>query len=54
MKLEKTHEHCSTCDWLGREAERTARRLGRDMWSSYDKERDGTGHVAHYFAEETP
>ena len=28
------HEHCSICDWLGREAERTATQLGRDAWIS--------------------
>lgn len=49
---EKTHENCATCDWLCREAESTARRLGRDTWSSWDKDRDGTRHVAHYFAED--
>lgn len=49
-----THENCAICDWLGREAERTAREFARDHWSSYDTERDGTEHVAHYAQEDTP
>lgn len=46
--ITKAHEHCAICDWLGREAERTATELDQDYWSSYDSERDGREHVAHY------
>jgi hypothetical protein len=28
------HEHCHICEWLGREAERTALELGRAYWVS--------------------
>lgn len=44
-----THEHCATCDWLGREAERTANAEGRGHWTS-ETQADGATHVAHYFA----
>lgn len=43
--IEKKHEdHCAICDWLAREAQRTAQQLGRDAWRSLD----GTGHSALY------
>lgn len=54
MSVEKTHEHCAICDWLGREAERTAKTQGTDHWSSYDDQRDGTQHAAHYLDEDGP
>ena len=28
------HQHCAICDWLSREAERTAKNLGRTAWIS--------------------
>ena len=42
--IEKKHEDCARCDWLGREAQRTAQQLGRDAWLSLD----GTDHAALY------
>lgn len=36
--IEKKHEdHCARCDWLGREAQRTAEELGRYAWLSLDE-----------------
>lgn len=48
----KRHENCERCDWLGREAQRTAQQLGKDAWLSLD----GADHSALYTAdtEEAP
>lgn len=53
-ETDRTHTHCATCDWLAREAERTAKTQGTDHWSSYDGQRDGTQHAAHYLDEDGP
>lgn len=53
MSLDLTHENCHTCAWLGREAERTATRLGRTHWTSETQDEDGTTHVAYYEKEGT-
>ena len=49
--IETTHDHCTTCDWLAREAERTAKAQGTDYWTS-ETAVDGVFHVAHF--EEDP
>lgn len=48
---ETTHEHCGTCDWLAREAERTAEQLDRNAWLSKTQDRDGTIHWGRYEKE---
>lgn len=45
---DKTHDHCATCDWLAREAERTARGYHVDHWTSSTTDRDGTVHTASW------
>lgn len=50
--ITKTHEHCGTCDWLGREAERTAAEHQRDHWTSTTVA-GATTHTAH-FTQEAP
>ena len=54
MRLSTTvtaaHHNCPVCERLAREAEETARRLGRDSWLSLD-ERDGVEHYASYESE---
>lgn len=50
---ETKHEHCATCDWLSREAVRTATNLGRTRWLSETSNRDGSElHWASYDKEE--
>lgn len=50
--ITKTHdEHCPTCDWLGREAERTAAEYGQDGWTSTTTERGGAAHTARFEAD---
>lgn len=52
--IETAHQHCAICDWLGREAERTARGLGRTAWSSETGSRaTPREHWARYEQEET-
>ena len=51
--IETTHEHCATCEWLGREAERTATAEGRCHWMSQVVTHGGTKHTAHYTKEAT-
>lgn len=34
MSIRAMHDHCADCDWLGREAERTATEYGKDVWLS--------------------
>lgn len=48
---ETTHDNCTTCEWLAREAERTAKRQGQDHWLSTTTEKDGTTHTARYQEE---
>lgn len=52
MAVERRHEQCPTCDWLAREAGRTATEYGQDHWSSYTTDRDGTEHAARYWTSE--
>lgn len=47
--IETTHDHCTTCDWLAREAERTALAEGTDYWTS-ETVISGVFHVAHFEA----
>ena len=50
---ETAHQHCAICDWLGREAERTARDLGRTAWISETGSRaNPREHWARYEQEE--
>lgn len=50
---ETAHQHCATCDWLSREAERTAIALGRNAWISETGSRTTPReHWAHYEQEE--
>lgn len=49
--IETTHEHCTVCEWLGREAERTATADGRDHWDS-ETQADGATHAACYIKED--
>lgn len=51
--ITSTHERCAVCEWLGREAERTAQREGVDTWLSLDQ-RDGTSHSALYERDPKP
>ena len=44
MIVKQHEEHCARCDWLGREAQRTAQQLGKDAWLSLD----GADHSALY------
>ena len=48
--IETAHDHCTTCDWLAREAERTAKAQGTDHWTS-EAVADGAVHVAHFEEE---
>ena len=45
-----THDNCTTCEWLAREAERTAKRQGQDHWLSTN-DVCGTTHTARYQEE---
>ena len=47
---ETAHDDCTTCEWLAREAERTAKRQGRDHWLSTTEE-NGITHTARYQEE---
>lgn len=50
---ETAHQHCPICDWLSREAERTAIALGRTAWISETGSRTTPReHWAHYEQEE--
>lgn len=35
MSIQTKHDDCPTCEWLSREAVRTAIELGRDAWTSW-------------------
>lgn len=48
--IETTHDHCTTCDWLAREAELTAKAQGTDHWTS-ETVISGVFHVAHFDQE---
>lgn len=51
--IETRHGNCATCDWLSREAVRTATTLGRTRWLSETSNRDGSElHWASYDKEE--
>lgn len=51
--IDKNHDHCATCDWLGREAERTAKKLDRDAWISEEGTTDSPRlHWACYQADD--
>ena len=47
------HDDCTTCEWLAREAERTATDLNRDAWIS-ETDIGGNIHRAHYTRKDTP
>ena len=50
---ETAHQHCAICDWLSREAERTASDLGRTAWISETGSRaNPREHWARYEQEE--
>lgn len=53
MSIQTKHEHCAICDWLSREAERTASDFGRSAWISETGSRaTPREHWARYEQEE--
>lgn len=47
--IETAHQRCAICEWLGREAERTATSLGRNAWiSETGSVANPREHWAHY------
>lgn len=48
-ETDRTHNHCSICDWLEREALRTMREEGTDQWTSTTDE-GRTTHTVRVWA----